>query len=97
MACGIAAITTRKGTEDYAIHRQNCLIVKEKNIEDICNAIIRLIDDLALRNALKSKAISVIDDFSWSRAGDKMSQNLKAILNLPIVPSPSYGEFFREL
>lgn len=80
MACGLAVITTKLGTEDYAINNRNCLIVNEKDPESIALAIIKLSNDRELMKKLKLTAPLDAREFNWNRASDQMEHVLRKII-----------------
>ena len=79
MACGLPAITTLPGTEDYAIHNENCLIVEPRNPESIASAIVSLAKDAELRKRLGERAAIDAKKFNWDFAGHQMELVLKSI------------------
>ena len=68
MACGTPVICTRLGTEDYADHEVNCLVVAPKNPEEIAAAISRIADDAGLRGDLVSSGLVTAQRFTWADA-----------------------------
>jgi glycosyltransferase involved in cell wall biosynthesis len=68
MACGVPVICTRLGTEDYAEHEVNCLIVAPKDPEAIAAAVRRITDDGALRSELIANGLATAPRFTWDRA-----------------------------
>ncbi len=79
MACGLAVITTAKGTEDYAKHNENAIVVEEKNVSSISAGLERLITDLELRNTLSSKGIETAQRYGWPNSIKKMAACLEDI------------------
>lgn len=77
MACGLPAITTSLGTEDYAIHNRNCLIVEPKNPEVIASSIIFLAKDAGLRERLGEQAAVDAKKLNW----DCASRQMEFVLN----------------
>lgn len=49
MASGTSVITTRLGTEDFAFHESNCLVVNPRNKQEMVDALLRLAEDENLR------------------------------------------------
>ncbi|MHA1264823.1 MAG: glycosyltransferase family 4 protein [Candidatus Helarchaeota archaeon] len=80
MACGAAVITTRPGTEDFAFHEQNSLVVEPMNSQQIANQIQHLIQDEELAATIRKNAIATAHaNFKWSDAVKKMNDFLKNI------------------
>jgi glycosyltransferase involved in cell wall biosynthesis len=76
MACGTALITTSKGTEDYAIHLENALIVPEKNPNSIADAIVYLFNNPELRKKLALRGSLDARKFTWDQSVARMSEIL---------------------
>ena len=68
MASGTAVVTTGYGTEDYAVHEQNALVVGSRDIEGMVVALSRLIEDDTLRNRLAVAGRHTAQEFTWDRA-----------------------------
>ena len=66
MASGTAVICTRLGTEDYAVHEQNCLIVPAREPDAIAAAVQRLARDGDLRRELVANGIATAQRFQWA-------------------------------
>ena len=81
MACGLAAITTKYGTEDYAIHGFNAEIVEERNPYSIGEGIIKLVTDKEYREKLSHNGYATAQNFNWSSSVNNMEQVLFKILN----------------
>ncbi|MEW6162058.1 MAG: glycosyltransferase family 4 protein [Nitrospirota bacterium] len=82
MACGLAVITTRYGTEDYAIHGFNAEIVEERNPYSIANGIIKLVTDKEYRKKLSHNGHATAQRFNWSFSINNMEQILFEILEV---------------
>lgn len=76
MACGTAAITTPLGTEDYAKHEKNSLIVPPRRPDLLAQAIIRLLEDRLLAARLAAQGVEDAGRFSWVTAADRLEQIL---------------------
>ncbi len=79
MACGLAVITTEKGTEDYAKHNDNAFIVEAQDIESIANGIIELVKNTELRQSISSQAVLQAQKFNWDKSISNMEECLKKI------------------
>jgi len=65
MACGVPVITTRYGTEDYAVDGRNALVVPPRDPQRLAEAILRLAQDGALREALARGGVETARGFTW--------------------------------
>lgn len=68
MACGTPVVCTRIGTEDYASHERNCLIVPAQDPDAIASAIGRMLDDHDLRAHLRREGVRTAAAHGWSAA-----------------------------
>lgn len=58
MACGCATIVPENGgTDAYALHEENCLVVDTSKYDQCCAAVERLVEDVYLREQLAQRAI----------------------------------------
>jgi len=65
MACGVPVIQSdNQGLTGIAIDKKNCLIVPPNNPEKMAEAIVRLVEDDALRNVLIKNGIETAKSFS---------------------------------
>ncbi len=76
MACGTPVICTRLGTEDYAEHEVNCLIVPAEDPTAIADAIRRLAADVDLRAELVARGLHTAQRFTWERAESAFLEHL---------------------
>ncbi len=72
MACGGPVVTTQYGTEDYAFHEKNCLVVPPKNPKALACAILRLLEDKNLRENFKKEGPKTARQFTWDKTVDKV-------------------------
>lgn len=79
MACGLATITTQQGTEDYAAHGETAEVVKERDIDSIANAIVKLATDLPYREMLAQRGYQAAQRFSWPSSVNAMEEILNEI------------------
>ena len=68
MATGTPVICTSLGTEDYARHEHNCLIVPPKQPGAIADALKRLLLDADLRRELIVNGLTTAQQFTWAYA-----------------------------
>lgn len=80
MACGLATITTKSGTEDYAIHGETAEVVEEKNPDSIANGLIKLIVNKDYRENIANSGNKYIQKFNWSNSTKNMENILNNIL-----------------
>jgi glycosyltransferase involved in cell wall biosynthesis len=65
MACATAVVTTREGTEDYAVDGHNALVVPGRDVPALASAIATCLADASLRERLASQAHTDAQQFSW--------------------------------
>lgn len=70
MACGCPVVTTPYGTEDYAVHEDNCLVVPPKDPRQLADAVMRLLDDEDLRERFKKEGPRTAKKFTWDKTVD---------------------------
>ncbi len=76
MASGTAVITTRCGTEDYAFHDQNALVVGGRDVEGMYRALCRLVENGELRARLEKSGLETAKKFTWDRAVERRERIL---------------------
>ena len=74
MACGVAVITTRDGTEDYAEDGRNALVVPAREPGRLADAIVRLAGDETLRRRLAAQGPMTARAFTWDAAVDRVEE-----------------------
>jgi glycosyltransferase involved in cell wall biosynthesis len=79
MASGTAVVTTAYGTEDYAFHEQNALVVKSRDAAGMAEAVARLLENPELRQRLAQAGRAKAEEYSWDRAVDVREQMLQDI------------------
>lgn len=84
MATGTALVCTRFGTEDYAVHEQNSLIVAPKQPSDFAAAIARLSDDHELRRSLVAEGLLTAPRFHWDAACDAFCEEVSRAAGITI-------------
>ena len=70
MATGTPIVCTRLGTEDYAEHEVNALVVAPKVPQGFADAIARVMDDAELRQAMIAAGLATAPRFRWEVAVD---------------------------
>ena len=77
MACGCALVATANdGVTEYAQDGQNALIVPIDDVEAMSNAIVRLVDDRALRLRLASQGLEDIGAYGWDKSVIRLEEIL---------------------
>lgn len=76
MASGTAVVTTDYGTEDYAFHEQNALVVGSRQIDAMYAALCRLVEDKPLRDRLAKAGYQTAQEFTWERAVERRERIL---------------------
>ena len=68
MASGTAVVTTNYGTEDYAVHDENALVVGTRRVDDMAAAICRLVENESERHRLAAAGRKTAERFTWELA-----------------------------
>ena len=76
MACETAVITTPFGTEDYARHGENALVVPAREPAAMAEAIRTLAADEGLRRRLAAAGLQTARAFHWDRSVNRMAELL---------------------
>lgn len=77
MACGTPVVTTRYGTEDYAFHEKNSLVVLPRNPQEMAKAILRLLSDKNLAEKLRKNGLKTAKEFTWEKTINKVEKIFK--------------------
>jgi glycosyltransferase involved in cell wall biosynthesis len=77
MACGTPIITTRYGTEDYAVHNKNALVVNPQDARAIAEQTIRVLENEQLRESLVKKGLETVKKYQWDNTIEKLEHYLK--------------------
>jgi len=80
MACGAPVVTTRYGTEDYAFHEQNALVVPPRDQQKMAEAILRVVSDEELAAKLRSAGVKTAKEFTWEKTVNKVEALFKRTL-----------------
>lgn len=70
MASGSVVVTTRYGTEDYAIDGQNAHVCLPRKPQDMAEKIISAIENPNISQSLAQNALSTALEFTWERRTD---------------------------
>ena len=76
MACGAAVVTTPLGTEDYAHHGENALVVPAREPAAMAAALVSLHRDETLRRTLVAAGLETARRFTWERSVARMAELL---------------------
>jgi len=78
MAVGTPVVTTKFGTEDYAIDGENSLVVLPKDSKQMSSAILKMLGDVSLREQCIENGLKTAAKFTWENATDAVERILKA-------------------
>jgi glycosyltransferase involved in cell wall biosynthesis len=81
MACGTSVICTQYGTEDYAINNKNALITKPREINEIANLVVKLVNDNNMAKQLALEGIKTASNFNWDRSTDCLEGVLRQAIS----------------
>ena len=76
MACGLPAITTQSGTEDFAIPEVTAEVIEPRDPESVAEALVRLTTRDAYRVAIARRGWEACKRFNWEASVDRMEQIL---------------------
>jgi len=68
MACGTAVVTTRYGTEDYAVDGHNAIVVRPRVVGDFVTALDALVRMPELRGRLARNGRAMAESLTWDTA-----------------------------
>lgn len=77
MACGTPIITTRYGTEDYAVHKKNALVVMPKDAKAIADQTVRVLENEYLKELLTKEGLKTVKKYQWDNTIEKLEHHLK--------------------
>jgi glycosyltransferase involved in cell wall biosynthesis len=87
MATGCAVVSTRNGgVESYAVDGWNALLCDVDDSSALAAAVVRLLDDVALRCRLVDAGLKTVEQFSWEASVRGFEQALREIRDLPADP-----------
>lgn len=81
MACGLPIVTTPDGTEDYAHHEENSLVVPPRDPRALADAVLRLIEEENLREAFRKEGLKTAKQFTWERTVYKVEKLFEKALS----------------
>ncbi len=77
MACGAPMVTTKIGTEDYAINEETALVVPPREPRAMAEAILRLLEDETLCERLRKNGMVKATEFTWDKTADAVDSILR--------------------
>ncbi|MDH3216897.1 MAG: glycosyltransferase family 4 protein [Candidatus Krumholzibacteria bacterium] len=81
MACRVPVVCTDiGGVADFAIHEETALLFPVDDVGGLARAIMRLIEDRALRERFKVNGYNKITQFTWDRSARRLLEILRARL-----------------
>lgn len=79
MACGTPVITTRFGSEDFAVDYENCLVVHPRQPEQMAEKILELLNNENLQKKFRKNGIKTAKKFTWENSVNAFEKVLKQI------------------
>jgi glycosyltransferase involved in cell wall biosynthesis len=80
MACGCPVVTTRYGTEDYAVDGINSLVVMPKDASALAHAVLTLLNDDAMRRRFREAGIETAKRFTWDATTDRFEEYFSSLV-----------------
>lgn len=80
MACGAPVVTTSLGTEDYAVHLANAVVVPPREPAELADGIGRVLEDASLAETLRKGGPGTAKRFDWESASGKMEAFLQQVV-----------------
>jgi len=80
MACGTPVVTTKYGTEDYAINGENALVVQPRDPEALAEAILRILHNKQLSEKLIRNGLETPKKHNWEKTADKVEKYFLELL-----------------
>ncbi|MFQ6082587.1 MAG: glycosyltransferase family 4 protein [Candidatus Aminicenantia bacterium] len=80
MACRLAVVCTKSGTEDFAVNNQTALLVPFNNSFFISQKVEKLIRDKDLRRNIAQKGYLKIQQFTWSKLVDGLEEFFRELV-----------------
>ena len=79
LACGTPVVfIPNRGLNEYMVHEQNCLVVKD-NTDDVAQGVMRLLHDTSLRSKVVANGIILTKHFTWDNTLNLFAQVLARI------------------
>jgi glycosyltransferase involved in cell wall biosynthesis len=95
MACGSAVITTRIGTEDYAVDGKNAIVIPSGDPGLLARAICDLADNPRLARDIALAGVETARQFTWDRAVEGLEEIMAGAIREP--PRESFVDVERLL
>lgn len=92
-ANGIPTVVSKAGTVDFARDGENCLVIKEVTREAIAKAVVRFLEDPALRESCATNAAKTMESFSWESYAVKLLELIKPLEHAHYFRAPEMGLF----
>lgn len=80
MACKVPVVCTPSGTRDFAIDGKTALVFRFRHPFVIARKVRRLIEDRGLRQRIAENGYKKIQEYTWSRLGDKLEKEFEKLL-----------------
>lgn len=74
MACGTVPVTSRYGTEDYAVDGKNALVFLPRKIDEIAEKLVFAIENPDRCRQMAEAGLEVVKEFTWAKATDRLEQ-----------------------
>ena len=73
MACRCALVTADTGgCLDFSVNEKTALVSSSRDVEGLCENIIRLLDDKALLESISQNGYNKISEFDWHKSCDQL-------------------------
>jgi len=92
MACGTAVVTTRYGTEDYAIDGHTAIVVRPRVLVDFVTALDALVRAPELRQKLGRNGRAIAESFTWE-GSVAARENLLSRIHRNLLPNNALHGF----
>lgn len=80
--CGCALVCTAiDGHKEYAFHNETALLVEPKNVDEMVEAVSRLLDDNEFRIALATRGNQYVQRYEWSSSETKFESLVNELVN----------------
>jgi glycosyltransferase involved in cell wall biosynthesis len=60
------------GVEEYAVHRENCMVAMPNDVRTMVSNVKMLIQDYKLRDKIRENGLSTAKKFSWDLVTDEL-------------------------
>lgn len=80
MSCGTACVLTASGgVSEYAVDGENALVVPPRDADAIARAVLRLVDDTALRDRLAAAGLAAARRFTWEKTAARYREFMASL------------------